>query len=425
MEHIRDFNELMSNAARYLETEFTLSKRTIDEYTRYWRRVRSFMGLNGIRTYNQEVEKQFLVDDLRGRTKFELSESEKRVYNCVKALTEFAEKGGISIKLNVFKPGKPDIILNGPIGDLFVSFLQYKQTECRWSGDTFETHRNYLSMFLKFCNKTNIATIAEIDFAAILLFLSDPQSIRGHRSGGAVSSLRAFFKYAFEQKLLEIDYSISIPSYKSVSQPQLPSTYSEKEIVQLLSSIERSSAIGKRNYAMILMAVRLGFRASDIANLKFEHLKWARYTIEIHQYKTGQELIVPLLPDVGNAIIDYLKYGRRNSDEPYVFLKEKPPYGRKCDGSLVSDTVIAAFAKSGIDTNGRKSGSHALRHSLVSRMLEESTVLPVISEVLGHASTESTRYYLRIDFKSMKQCVLDVPPVAIAFYEQKGGAFYV
>jgi site-specific recombinase XerC len=57
-------------------------------------------------------------------------------------------------------------------------------------------------------------------------------------------------------------------------------------------------------------------------------------------------------------------------------------------------------------------------------MLEESTVLPVISEVLGHTSTESTRYYLRIDFKSMKQCVLEVPPVAIDFYEQEGGAFY-
>jgi site-specific recombinase XerD len=424
MEHIRDFNELMSNATRYLESQFTLSKRTIDEYTRYWRRVRSFMGLNRIGAYNQEVEKQFFADDLRGRSKFELSESEKRVYNCVKALTQFAERGSISMKLHVFKPGKPEIIFNGPIGDLFVSFLKYRRSECRWSTDTFETHKNYLFKFLNFCNKTGIATIADIDFATILLFLSDPQSIRGHRSGGAVSSLRAFFKYAFEQKLLEIDYSIGIPSYKSVSQPKLPSTYSEKEIVQLLSSVERSSAIGKRNYAMILMAVRLGFRASDIANLKFEYLKWAKSAIEIKQYKTGQELIVPLLPDVGNAIIDYLKYGRRNSEEPYVFLKEKPPYGRKCDGSLVSDTVIAAFVKSGIDTKGRKSGSHALRHSLVSRMLEESTVLPVISEVLGHTSTESTRYYLRIDFKSMKQCVLDVPPVAIDFYEQEGGAFY-
>jgi site-specific recombinase XerD len=382
------------------------------------------MGLNRIRYYNQEVETRFLSDDLKGKSNFDLSDSEKRIYNCVKALTEFAEKGSISVTLQVFKPRKPEVMFNGPIGGLLVSFLEYKRTECRWSSDTFETHKNYLSMFLNFCNKTNIATIADIDFAAILLFLSDPRSIRGHRSGGAVSSLRAFFKYAFEQKLLGIDYSISIPSYKSVSQPQLPSTYSEKEIVQLLSSVERSSAIGKRNYAMILMAVRLGFRASDIANLKFEHLQWTKSTIEIKQYKTGQELVVPLLPDVGNAIIDYLKYGRRNSEEPYVFLKEKPPYGRKCDGGLVSDTVIAAFVKSGIDTKGRKSGSHALRHSLVSRMLEESTVLPVISEVLGHASTESTRYYLRIDFKSMKQCVLDVPPVAIDFYEQKGGAFY-
>ena len=198
----------------------------------------------------------------------------------------------------------------------------------------------------------------------------------------------------------------------------------KEEIEKLISSVERSSSIGKRNYAIILIASRLGLRASDISMLKFENLHWNTCTIEIKQFKTGKELILPLLPDVGNAIIDYLKYGRPRSEEPYVLLTERPPYGHFPTSNVVTHVVQRAFKNAEINIKCRRFGPHSLRHSLGFRMLEKSTVLPVISEVLGHESTESTRYYLRIDLKSMMQCMLDVPPVPTDFYEQKGGIFY-
>ena len=130
------------------------------------------------------------------------------------------------------------------------------------------------------------------------------------------------------------------------------------------------------------------------------------------------------IPDVGNAIIDYLKYARPDSEEPYVFLTERPPHGSFNSSNVVTHVVQRAFIKAGIDINDRKFGPHSLRHSLGFRMLENNTVLPVISDVFGHESTESTRYYLRIDLQSMKQCMLDVPLVAENFYKQKGGYFY-
>jgi integrase len=130
------------------------------------------------------------------------------------------------------------------------------------------------------------------------------------------------------------------------------------------------------------------------------------------------------LPDVGNAIIDYLKYGRAKSEEPCIFLSERPPYGYFSSSNVVTHIVQRAYIKAGINTKGKRFGPHSLRHSLGFRMLEESTVLPIISEVLGHKNTESTRYYLRIDLKSMQQCMLEVPPVSLDFYSQKGGVFY-
>jgi len=105
-------------------------------------------------------------------------------------------------------------------------------------------------------------------------------------------------------------------------------------------------------------------------------------------------------------------------------LTGRPPYAQFYTSQVVTHVVQRAYKKAGIDIKGRRFGAHSLRHSLGFRMLEESTALPVISEVLGHQSTESTRYYLRIDLKSMRQCMLDVPSVPNSFYEQKGGFFY-
>lgn len=191
----------------------------------------------------------------------------------------------------------------------------------------------------------------------------------------------------------------------------------------MIGTIDRSNACGKRNYAIILLAARLGLRASDIAGMRFENLNWEQSTILINQYKTGQELQLPLLTEVGEAIIDYLKYGRPSSEEAYVFLLACSLFGR-IYSSTITNLVNTAFVASGVNIGHRHYGPDALRHSLASLLLEQSTVLPVITEVLGHESSISTKYYLRVDLTSMKQCMLEVPPVPNDFYSQKGGYFY-
>lgn len=158
--------------------------------------------------------------------------------------------------------------------------------------------------------------------------------------------------------------------------------------------------------------------------MKFDNINWEKCIIDIKQMKTGKSLALPLLPEIGNAIIDYLKYARPKSEEPYVFLTERPPHGPFPAGNIITQLVQRAFIKAGINIKNRKYGPHSLRHSLAFRLLEENTILPVISEVLGHEKTDSTRYYLRIDLQSMKQCRLDVPQVVISFYRQKKGGFY-
>jgi len=422
-EQIKEFNELMSRAGNYLESELSYSLSTVSRYRSGWKRIRQYMASNGIKSYGREVEALLLRDKFGQRGIPKLSETERFLYRGARMLTEFKETGIITTPARSYRKEDP-IAFGGPIGEVITGFLDHKRLEERLTATTLYGYRRNLFPFLQYCNKKSVRSIREIDLAFILGYLNQLDCGKKTVVQLAILSLRSFMKYTFQQKLLAVDHSNKIPRYRTIGQPKLPSTYTREEVEKLILSVDRSSPIGKRNYAIILLAARLGLRASDISRLKFTELHWDTSTLEIRQVKTGKELVLPLLPDVGNALIDYLKYGRPESESPFVFLIARPPYARFHTSQVVTHVVQRAYRKAGIDVSGRRFGPHSLRHSLGFRMLEESTVLPVISEVLGHGSTESTRYYLRIDLRSMKRCMLDVPPVPTHFYEQKGGVFY-
>jgi|GEM_PF-3218419 len=148
---------------------------------------------------------------------------------------------------------------------------------------------------------------------------------------------------------------------------------------------------------MLLLAARLGLRALDIANITFNNINWECNKITLVQSKTGKEIELPLLANIGEAIIDCLKYGRKNSTLPQIFLYTRAPYAA-LSGSAVSACITHLIEVYGVNTEERKHGLHSMRHSLASRFLENREPLPVISEALGHQKTSSTMFYLRIDY---------------------------
>lgn len=419
-EKVKDFAQLITAATDYLRTILRYHPCTVNKHNRNWRWMKAFMN-EGIQHYNQKVEKQILSHRFGRRNMTQLTPHEKEVHNSIKMLTEFALTGAIKVMPRI---NRRSFAFNGPIGALMLQFIEYKKTEERLSRTRLLGYERYLYRFLQYCNRKKVHSLKKVDLPFVIHFIGELDCTKPTPVNTIISAVRNFVKYLYEEKLLDVDYARKIPQAKVIQQPKLPSTYTKREIEKLLHSVERSSASGKRNYAIILMAARLGLRASDIARLTFDSLRWDINTVEITMVKTGKELTLPLLPDVGNAIIDYLKYARPRSEEPYVFLTERPPYCSFSSSNVVTHIVQRAFRKAGIDIKNRKFGPHSLRHSLGFRMLEQNTVLPVISDVFGHQSTESTRYYLRIDLTSMKQCMLDVPVVPDSFYTQKGGLFY-
>lgn len=238
-----------------------------------------------------------------------------------------------------------------------------------------------------------------------------------------VSALRVLFRFWKEEGLLERDFSQFFESFRVRHPERVSSFFTKEEVLRIENSIARSNAVGKRNYAMTLLASRLGLRASDIANLKFGEIDWDNNLLTITMQKTRKIIQLPLLSEVGNSIVDYLKNGRPKSSLDQVFLSSRAPYTgatKACVCAAINEIIL----KSGVDVHLKHHGPHSLRHSLASAMLSEETTLPVISESLGHRHTDTTMVYLKIDIPSLMKCALPVPSVAEGFYMQRGGAFY-
>lgn len=411
----KSFEELTSDAAGFLINKLRRSVETAKHYHCLWRKVKRYMDAKTIKQFNAAVGKQYLIDQFGNKDYGQLSKFEKDLIKAVNVLSEFCSSGSI-------QPVKEQPVFDGPVGQSMARYIAHRFS-LRLSKHTIEEGEQHLYRFLCYLNEVKITSINEINQLHILKFIKtiDPRfSTLTHRM---LESLRGFLKYSYQQKLLDCDLAALVPKDNYKKQPRLPSVYSPQEVEKIIASIDRGNATGKRNYAIIMVAARLGLRASDIANLKFDNLHWEKSTIAINQYKTGKHLELPILPEVGNAIIDYLKYGRPQSEERFIFLIAQSPY-RPINRGAITGIVHSFFVKSGINIAHRKHGPHALRHSLAGILLEKQTILPIISEVLGHRDTASTSYYLRIDMQSMRKCPLEVPPVAASFYQQKGGYFY-
>jgi integrase len=180
------------------------------------------------------------------------------------------------------------------------------------------------------------------------------------------------------------------------------------EIEKVLSTVDRSNAAGKRNYAVLLLAARLGMRVSDIRTLRFDNINWNTCELCFVQEKTKNEIALPLSEEVGLAIIDYVKNGRPQSKSQNVFVSHHTPFNEFSTTYNFSKLLGKHLHKAGIKIpHGQKRGLHTLRHSLASNLLAEGTVLPVVSEVLGHSQTESTMTYLKVSISQLRQCSLE------------------
>ena len=223
--------------------------------------------------------------------------------------------------------------------------------------------------------------------------------------------------------IIPFDYSAVIPSVRN-AQP-VPSVYSASETEALLNSCGGNADGDKRDIAVILLALRLGIRSGDIANLKFSDIDYDAKEIRFVQRKTQIPQRLELLPEIETALAEYISSARPVSGIPNVFLSVRPPF-RAISTQTLYGIIRRRFNKSGIDTKGRKQGGHALRTTLASELVAEKVPYDAVRKILGHEDPVSVKHYVKFDIESLRSCAIKVPAVAgkLASYTQArlGGA---
>lgn len=380
---------------------------TVKNYARTWRNLLNYAGKKDIQYFSEAFGEQFLHEHY-GYEHGYLEGNYRKVNppRMVKVLGHFQLHGVIMHqRLGSKKMKSPEVYT-----PLLEKFADYLQTNGLKESSVENLHRNIVR-FTEYLHANSVLQIDRLTGEHVSGFAS---TLFGYSSKSVQNyyyAVRNFLRFLYENGYHKKDLTGAIPKCLNRPTQFLPLIWKAEDVEKLLAAVDRANPIGKRNYAVLLLVTQLGLRDSDIQNLKLDDIKWERSCIEIVQVKTGKQVALPLLDDLGLAIIDYLKYGRPKNNLPNVFLKHVPPYDRMHDFTSVVYKYInlAGIAVS----SGSAHGMHSLRHTMATRLLENSVPLSTISGILGHVDLNSASVYLSVDVANLKKCALDPEEVFV------------
>jgi site-specific recombinase XerD len=268
--------------------------------------------------------------------------------------------------------------------------------------------RSVLNRFFRQLEQQKVTSLDAITVKHIRSFLTNLHGLKRSSVSHFASILRCFLRYLHMLGKVDADLPrrIDAPIVYRMSEPRV--VLAEDTVERLLGSVDRSIPLGKRDYGMLLLSARYGLRPSDIMALRPEQLRWRAHAITIIQSKTQRPLELPLLADVDEALVDYLRNGRPASTAREVFVRHRAPLVRL---TTLNDVLERAFRSARIPLPARCLGFGLFRHSAATRMLGRGARIDVISDVLGHASVETTRIYAQVDLVGLRSVAMSTTEV--------------
>lgn len=376
---------------------------TLMQYRWAWSQFRSFCCADGTTVLTEDMVGRYLryvaVEHGAGRFK---AWKFKLLRKSVLVLWEVATTG--SYRWRISRQSHPNDGLDEvfrPVQEHFEFWLEGQGLAVA-TRDLYATVSRTMLAGLPELGVRQVAAMSAGDVAAAVVFLSHryrPGSMRT-----VLSALRVLLRF-LEESGLRLGLSQAVPG-SSARRTSPAGVLNRDEIDRLAGSPDPAAPAGLRDRAMLLLGARTGLRPVDIVNLRLGDIDWGQAQITLSQQKTGTVLRLPLLADVGDAIADYVLHGRpAGAVDDHVFVRSQAPFTALTDLHFVASR---AFARTGATaSNGGGRGFRVLRSSLATRMLEDNTLLPVVSGALGHSTIDAAKHYLAGDEEHMRQCCLD------------------
>lgn len=391
--------QLIKDAEAWLRCQSYTQSTIYHNFVRFWNRFYKAEGTDENYSENQlrNYTLQAFGIDLGTVCPSSLPLKDYRAFHAFRSLAEFAstkEMTGTSMEgASVRQPltGKSQEALDRYMAQL--SAQEYSSNSKRYAYQTI--HGLLLSWPIEKAGREGLTS-----------FLNS-LGIHSKRTVDSMSKvIKRFLSFAYDEGITEADLSPVVLSQKKRGGTEIPSVYTAEEIAKLMDFLSSHADNRKRNRAIVMAIAVFGFRAGDVAGLQLKDIDWDRGIIRVIQSKTGSLVEHQMTEAAGNSLADYLLNERPASEDPHVFLKRD---GMPMDKTSISTMISGGFVNSGISINGRKHGSHSLRHSLASNMLAEGEGILTISKTLGHGSVDSTRIYTKVDISHLRLCGLEVP----------------
>jgi site-specific recombinase XerD len=294
-----------------------------------------------------------------------------------------------------------------PADQLQTEFCLYLQRERALTLTTQNCYLTFVSEFLNEHFGSGPIDLASMCAADVLGFVQRRAvTIRSKRVQLMTTALRSFLRFARYRGEIDKDLAACVPAIANWKLSTIPRAIPPDQVKLLLTSIDRKTAVGRRDYAILLILARLGLRAGEIRTLTLEDLDWHEGLITVRG-KAGRYSQLPLPADVGEAIADYLRHGRPIASSRCVFLRARAPAGGFQSQSGIGSMVRHALARAGIDA--LRTGAHQFRHALACQMLKQDASLSEIGELLRHRSPQTTAIYAKVDLASLATLALPWP----------------
>lgn len=291
-----------------------------------------------------------------------------------------------------------------PFADQVPGLLAHLREERGLRPATLGHYRICLHYLEDYLNEIKASSVTELSPAILSAFVTS----RGQNWGmamhrGVCSVLRVFLSYLFRENLILKNLGQSIESPRQYRLSGIPRSISWADVERMLSAVDRRCAVGKRDYAILLLLVTYGLRGREVAALTLDDIDWERQRLRVPERKAGHSTAFPLSSIVGDSIVDYLKYGRPQRADRRVFYRVLAPW-EPMTSNGVSSRASHYLHKAGVAVP--RPGSHTLRHTCVQRLIDAHFSLKTIGDYVGHGSPESTAIYAKVSVENLREVAL-------------------
>jgi site-specific recombinase XerD len=373
-------------------------------YRGCWRRLEAFCASRGVQEFSLDLAMAWVDQACGGFFDKEqagtLKATDVYLFRVAAMLDDFAVHGAV-LRRYSRTVGK----LTAEQADVLARFQAWlRDSDCAVS--TVRAYGTVAGEFLAFTEARG--GLARLDAGVIGAFVATLAGYQAKTVEHKLCAVRSLLRFAGRERLTDPVVLAAVPAAKSSRQARVPSVWDAADVAKILQAVDRGNPCGKRDYAIIVLITRLGLRGVDVKRLRFADLDWPGNRVSVVQAKTGHRVQLPLLKDVGWAVIDYIQHGRPRSDCPQVFLRHTAPIGPFSDQDHLHQ-ILAKHARAAHVplSEQRRHGMHSLRHTLATRLMEDGTPVEQIADILGHQSVASTGVYLKSSLGLLAECALD------------------